>query len=403
MKHLTTLLKVLIAAILVSLTSAASAECVGESNESAMESVEISLLTCGPGQEVYSLYGHTAIRYQNKAMDTDIVTNYGMFSFSQRFFILRFVFGLTDYEMGIQPFSHFLQTYMAEGRWVKQQTLNLTNEEKFSIVQALDINYRPDNRVYRYNYFYDNCTTRARDMIVSHIQGRVTYPEAKGDATYRSMIHQWNEQKPWSRLGNDLLLGVKADLPTDKAQRQFLPDSLRYDFDHAFIVANDGSKRKLVKSTEYLYLPPTADAAKEFPLSPTACAWIVFATIIVVGLVEWKTRKICWGLDALLLMATGVAGLILFAMIFSQHPTVSLNFQILALCPLSILFAYPTVKKLRKHQLHRYLLVWALLVVLMLILGIFQKYSPAIYIVALSLLVRIATLRYWCKHTYPTK
>lgn len=368
-----------------------------------MDSVEISLLTCGPGQEVYSLYGHTAIRYQDKATGVDMAVNYGMFSFSQRFFILRFVFGLTDYEMGIQPFSRFMQTYMAEGRWVKQQTLNLSDVEKYRIACALDDNYQPENRVYRYNYFYDNCTTRARDMLVSHIDGRVVYPNVVGEATYRSMIHQWNEQQPWSRLGNDLLLGVKADLPSTKEQRQFLPDTLRDDFDQAYILGDNGTKRKLVSKSELLFLPQTTNAVAAFPVSPTMCAWVVCAIIVIVGLIEWRSRKILWGLDLLLLMITGIAGLILFAMLFSRHPTVSLNFQILVLCPLSLIFAYSVLKKLRKHQFHYYLVVWAMFIILMLILGIFQRYSLSVYIVALSLLVRIATLRHWCNHSTPTK
>jgi len=139
------------------------------------DSVEISLLTCAPGQEVYSLYGHTAIRIQDLARGTDVAVNYGMFSFRKPFFILRFVFGLTDYEMGVVPFSAFRDEYAAAGRAVYQQTLSLTDEEKAAVIAALRRNYEPQNREYRYNYFYDNCTTRARDMLTGGIGGQVTY------------------------------------------------------------------------------------------------------------------------------------------------------------------------------------------------------------------------------------
>lgn len=363
-----------------------------------MDSVRISLLTCGPGNQVYSLYGHTAIRFQDIGRDQDLVINYGMFSFHQRFFIIRFVFGLTDYEMGIVPFTDFLSEYAGEGRWVKQQTINLTREEKMAITQAIDENYRPENKTYRYNYFYDNCTTRARDMITDHINGSVLYHEDRSTVnSYRSMVHQWTTEHPWARLGNDLLLGVKADSRTNPAERQFLPDSLRKDFDDALIINKDGSRRALVAQTAWLIPPVDKSAAKEFPLSPLQCALILLAVTLAVCAMEWYRRKIYWGYDALLMAADGAAGLILLAMVFSQHPTVSLNTQILLFCPLSLVFLYAVIKKLRHHRIHHYLNLWALMIVLFLILYIVQKYEAAVGIVALSLLIRISSLRMLCR------
>ena len=149
-----------------------------------MDAVRISLLTCQPHEEVYSIYGHTAIRYQDLARGTDLAVNYGMFSFHKPYFVLRFVFGLTDYEMGIEPFEAFCAQYASYGSGVYEQVLNLTPEEKLTIAKAIDTNYEPQNRVYRYNYFYDNCTTRARDMITNHLQARVDYtPENSHDTT----------------------------------------------------------------------------------------------------------------------------------------------------------------------------------------------------------------------------
>ena len=139
------------------------------------DSIEISLLTCGPRQQVYSLYGHTAIRFQDKQSGRDIAINYGVFSFDQPFFVLRFVFGLTDYEMGIAPFDIFEWEYGPTGCGVRQQVLNLTAQEKMAIAQAVDRNMEPQNRVYRYNFFYDNCTTRARDIIANNLNGRIVY------------------------------------------------------------------------------------------------------------------------------------------------------------------------------------------------------------------------------------
>ena len=137
------------------------------------DSIQFSLLTCSPGTEIYSLFGHTAIRYQNYTQNKDIVFNYGMFSFSSPNFIYRFVKGETDYQLGVNDFRSFEAEYMFRGSSVYQQILNLTYEEKLKLQNLLFTNYLPQNRVYRYNYFYDNCTTRARDQIEKCIDGDV--------------------------------------------------------------------------------------------------------------------------------------------------------------------------------------------------------------------------------------
>ena len=159
--------------VLSSLTTYAQTQVTNESaRQTAADDITISLLTCSPGSQVWSLYGHTAIRFQDPAHDVDLAINYGMFNFNQKNFIARFVFGITDYEMGIEPFAFFLQEYARNGRGVIGQRLNLTTKEKEAIADALNNNYKPANRVYRYNYFYDNCTTRARDILVNNIDGQ---------------------------------------------------------------------------------------------------------------------------------------------------------------------------------------------------------------------------------------
>lgn len=360
-----------------------------------MDSVEISLLTCEPRQNVYSLYGHTAIRIQSKSSSRpfDVAVNYGLFSFSKPFFIARFVFGLTDYEMGIEPFDDFFRQYTSYGCGVRQQVLNLTVEEKAAVMQAIDINYKPENRIYRYNYFYDNCTTRARDMLTKHLNGTVRYPSHKNHRpSYREMTHVWNSGHPWARMGNDLLLGLKADFPTDGSQQQFLPDNLRKDFDGAAIVSRDGSKRPLVLRSFWVIPKVEHPLESEFPLTPTQCALILAVAVVGITLWQWRTRKMCWMADAVLLLASGLCGLILFFMIFSEHPTVSLNLQILALNPLSLVLLWPTVTHLRHGKTFWWIPAYAALLLVFLIGGFFQHYAEGVSIVALSLLFRYASI-----------
>ena len=354
-----------------------------------MDSVEISLLTCRPRQNVYSLYGHTAIRIQDKQNHLDMAVNYGMFSFDKPFFILRFVFGLTDYSMDIEDFEAFRIYYATRGAGVKQQTLNLTKEEKKAIIDAIIKNYEPQNRVYRYNYFYDNCTTRARDILLDNINGTIRYQTRnKNSESYREMIHDYNEQQRWARFGNDLLLGIKADFPTNHEQQQFLPDNLRKDFDNAVIIDKNGLKRALVSNSSWVVLPGTQAEWSGFPLSPTTCAIIFFVIVVAFSIYERCKTKMFWGMDIFLMLLTGLCGLILLAMVFSQHPTVRVNLQILLLNPISLIFLYPTVKCLRRNVIHRWLMAWMILIVLFLIGGFFQSYAEGMTIVALSLLIR---------------
>lgn len=355
-------------------------------------SVTISLLTCGPGNEVYNLFGHTALRYQDRSRGEDLVINYGMFSFKKPYFVLRFVFGLTDYEMGIESFDDFFAQYSNEGRSIIQQELDLTPEEKLRIARAIDENYLPENRVYRYNYFYDNCTTRARDMIIGHLDGKVSSSDRKvRTLTYREMVHQWDKTYPWVMFGNDVLLGMKADFKTTVEQQEFLPDNLRRDFDHAYITASDSSTHKLVSRTETLLKQQIHPHRTSFPLRPIECSFILLSLTAICLAIERFLHCNLWLFDTSLMVSCGLAGIILTAMVFSQHPTVSLNLQILVLNPLPLLFIWPAIKALRRKQRYWLFPTMTVMTLLFFIGNFIQGYAEGMNIVALSLLIRYAS------------
>lgn len=360
----------------------------------AMDGVEISLLTCSPGDQIWSLYGHTAIRYTDHFNNVDLVINYGMFSFSQPNFILRFVFGRTDYQMGIEPFDEFCYEYVSQGRTVVQQRLRLTPEEKLNIKEAIGENYQPQNRVYRYNFFYDNCTTRARDMLINHLIGKkVDYREdPRVTTSYREMVHQWNADHRWARFGNDLLLGVAADFKTDSRQQQFLPDSLRADFAKAVVIDKSGKRYPLVDSTFEVVEPTEAVVQKDKGLWDVVDPWMVFAALLVLTLVisavELRRKRTFWLYDVVLLTLDGLAGLCIFAMIFSSHPTVQVNLQLLLLNPLSILLVFPVGRSAFRQQYHRYWTVLFICLLLFFVGIILQHPAEGMPFLACSLMVR---------------
>lgn len=390
-------LRTLYLAVFVFLTASAAAA-AQDSTHHPMDSVEVSLLTCSPGNEVWSLYGHTAIRMQDLRTNEDWAVNYGMFNFAQRNFVLRFVFGLTDYEMGIEPFQMFLLEYARSGRGVVEQRLNLSPDEKAAVVQAIAENYLPQNRVYRYNYFYDNCTSRARDIIASHLAGKVEYAwDTVSDVSYRDLIHRHTEAHRWARFGNDLLLGVRADSPTTPAQQQFLPDVLRQDFDRAVIVAPGGQRRALVDSTLTVLRPNKANAFHFISIwdvvSPTLAFALLLAVVVVLAAVEWRRKKTFWLLDVTLLTLDGLAGLVLLAMVFSQHPTVNLNLQILLLNPLSLAMAYPVAHRALQGRCHGYWTVLGACILLFALGAFFQHYAEGMALLACALLIRVVANR----------
>ena len=384
MKHLKIIFNAL-KGVLITLTIVSSIPVAAQEDLTPMDSVEISLLTCQPHDEVYSLYGHTAIRYHDlRPGGFDLAFNYGVFDFKKPHFVARFVFGLTDYELGAYPFKYFLEEYRRFGSMVTEQVLNLTAEEKLILHEALAMNLRPENKIYRYNFFYSNCTTKARDIIENCINGKIEYA-GREDYTpsYREMVHSMTKNNPWSRFGNDLLLGIKADFKTDLRQQEFLPGNLLYDFDHAQIYS-EGTYRPLIKERR-IAVPAGVQIVQEgFPLTPLSCAAVLLAIGLVIFFFEWRKKRVFIVWDVLLMLAVGTFGIVLTLMLFSQHPTVSLNLQIILLNPLPLLFLWPVI---RRRQT-RYWAISAILAVLFLIGSFFQSYAEGIHVLALCLLMQ---------------
>lgn len=230
----------------------------GTESLSTADSIRISLLTCAPGEEIYSLFGHTAIRYEEPARGIDRVYNYGLFSFNTPNFILRFALGKTDYQLGVEDYRRFAAEYEYFGRSVWQQTLNLTAEEQRQLITLLEKNYRPENRIYRYNFFYDNCATRPRDKVEESLQksgSQLLFSNAHTEngetKSYRDIVHQYTKGHPWAQFGIDFCIGSQADHPINDRQMMFAPFYLMDAFAGARI-ANTSDNKALVASTKKL-------------------------------------------------------------------------------------------------------------------------------------------------------
>ena len=367
----------------------------GQTTANSNDSIRLSLLTCAPGEEIYSLFGHTAIRYENPSQGVDVVFNYGLFSFDTPNFIFRFSLGETDYQLGATNYSHFAGEYAFFGRSVWQQTLNLTNEEKIDLIRLLQENHRPENRVYRYNFFYDNCATRPRDKIEESIAGKVIYPTEPqdGSRSFRDIVHQYCKGHPWARFGIDLCIGSEADQPITQRQMMFAPFYLMDAFAGAQI-KNDSIQRPLTEACELIVdATPEEDESGWIP-TPLQCALLLFILTAGTTIYGIRRRTGLWGVDLLLFGAAGIVGCVLaFLALFSQHPAVSSNFLLLVFHPGQLLFLPYIVYCVRKGKKCWYLTLN--LVVLTLFIVLFpvipQRFDFAVVPLALVLLIRSAS------------
>ena len=358
------------------------------------DGMQVSLLTCSPGPLIYELYGHTALRVRDSLKGFDWVFNYGVFSFSKPNFIWRFVKGDTDYELGVIPYEIFADSYAARGSDVTEQVLDLDLEEKKKLFESLSLNYEPENRVYRYNFLYDNCTTRARDQIESCVKGTICYTidDIHGRTwSYRDIIHEFTRESPWSEFGQDLLLGAEADKPITVRQQMFSPFFMLTYADSAK-VERGGTVRPLVKSkNQIVHVKKKLEQSRFVRFTPLTVSVLYLLFTLGVCMAEWRFKKNFWGYDLLLYGLQGMIGCIIaFLMLFSEHPTVGSNWLIIVFNPLTLFYMPWIIMNKYNCRMDAYHIVAVVVLTFFIVLkGVIPQYFPIpIVILALNLWVR---------------
>ena len=216
------------------------------------DTARISLLTSSPyEEEVFTVYGHAALRVHDPERKVDYVFNYGIFDFSKPNFIYRFAKGETDYRLGVVNYTDYVIEYQLRGSTITEQELNLTTAERQRLWEALVENYRPENRVYRYNFFFDNCATRPAALI-EKVVGQVDYHYPYTAQTFRSLINYCTRHHAWLTFGCDLALGSPTDQEATLHEMLFLPDYLREAFAKAEIINAKGQHLPLVNKKQVI-------------------------------------------------------------------------------------------------------------------------------------------------------
>lgn len=242
----------------------------------AADSVVISILTCAPGDELYSIYGHNAIRVLDLKDGTDRVYNYGTFDFDTPGFAVKFMRGKLPYMLTSADFGMFLREYHYFKRSVKEQIINFTPEEKSRVMAFLDNNMLPQNRTYKYDFFMDNCATRLRDVLEKNSSGVLWDESQASGKTFRTIIKEYQKGLPWTDFGIDLIIGAPADRKTSVREESFIPDYLAFDISKAGIRSATPSRLEFYRS-EVLSFPERA-VKTNFLLTP------MFFFLLLLGL-----------------------------------------------------------------------------------------------------------------------
>lgn len=354
------------------------------------DSTVISLLTCSPGKEVYAKFGHTAIRLNDPLTGNDLIFNYGVFSFDTKNFYLKFIKGETDYQLAVYDTQSFLQEYIARNSMVWEQILNLTPQEKKKLIHSLLVNYEPQNRIYRYNFVYDNCSTRPRDKIVEALDGKIEYTGFFEEKTFRDLIGIYTGENSWLKFGIDSILGADADKVATRNESMFLPEMLMAQFQSAKIISNFNSTRPLIAENKIIVQKNPEKLSQTFPLFlPISVCLLLFLVAITCTVLNNKRSFRVF--DSIAYIVSGLMGLIIFyLMFFSAHPLVKSNFNILWLNPLNLfagvfLWIRKTKPILFYYQILNSLFLFIALIVF--ILGI-QEFNIASIFLILTLLLR---------------
>ena len=326
------------------------------------DSIRVSLVTCSPGTAVYEVYGHTALRVEIPTMGVDLAINYGLFSFEAPNFVWRFIKGETDYVVGAIGYPIFESEYTSRGSTVTLQQLNLSADEKRALVQLLDRNLRPENREYRYNFLYNNCSNKAADKVEEALSARLLPVDNRCEgASYRDILHEYTEDYPWLQYGIDYLLGIEADRPITPRQQLFAPEYLMHYTDRMQL-ADTAGVYPYVIGTEVR--GEASEHVSNLLLTPVQAMILLLLFVAVICTLEFLLERRQWWLDVLLFTLQGVMGIIVaFLFFFSGHPTVGSNWQVICLNPLPLLFIPFIIRnELRREVSKLYFVEMALLV-----------------------------------------
>ncbi|MEN9883064.1 MAG: hypothetical protein RLZZ420_281 [Bacteroidota bacterium] len=310
--------------------------------------LRISLLTCSPGDDLYAVFGHSAMRIVDSTAGTDIVYNFGTFDFTDPDFYTKFVRGKLRYFLSQANYADFIYEYAYFKRPVTEQVLAISDADKIAIQQSLFENLSEENRYYKYDFLFDNCTTRLRDLIFKTNTNEAFLPPpfAVRGSTFRDHLHGYLDraEMPWTKLGIDILLGAGADRVMSVNESMFLPDPLLFGVKGA----RQSGKPLEMESSMLLDYPKQISRSKSLNWLVPALIFFILGLLAILGS-SWKsliTQKISGYTDLLIFGVSGLLGFVLlFTWFGTDHDSFRYNLNLIWASPINILFFYERAKK----------------------------------------------------------
>lgn len=353
---------------------------------------EVSMITILPGDPVYSMFGHSALRIHDPVRGIDQLYNYGTFDFSDPLFIPKFAYGHLRYFLSVASYPAALRAYEKQGRPVIEQSLNLTRSQRMALFRFLEINARPENRYYQYVFFYDNCSTRVRDALEKALGDAVRFTDQpQPERSFRHLLDPYAANLPLVDLSFDLALGQPADQVPTAREAHFLPEYLFEAFSHATIQTPD-TTRSLVARTD------TVQWIEGYSATPSSFDWPVAAGwLFLVFTLGWTGWQATTGRhpgeygDACLLLFVGIVGaLVCFLWFLATYEVTEFNWNLAWAWPTHVIAASVLLWRPSSSGLRLYLGVTAIGAVLVAGTGPFfpQDLHAAVYPFVLGVGIR---------------
>ncbi|HCZ34554.1 MAG TPA: hypothetical protein DHV26_01345 [Cytophagales bacterium] len=360
------------------------------------DKAEISIITCGPDpNELYSAFGHSAVRVIDPVTGIDYAFNYGVFDFDQPNFYLNFARGRNYYLLAVYNYIDFERAYKRDGRFIHEQVLQLTPTQRDKIYSFLLWNAQPENRTYRYDYYHDNCATRIRDILVNQLAGdlKIDSTSFSAEHSFRQKTDEYLGPLPWGDLGIDICLGLPIDRTMHANEYMFLPDYLE-SFTDRTQVKSDSGWVALVKEKRIIA------AATVEPWNSLVHPWLAFflllMIIISISFFDWKRKKLSRWFDVTLFGLTGLIGLLLFALwLFTDHHDAARNFNLLWAFPLHLFASLMLFSKRSKNLLSKYFLFCLVILALTLVFWWALPQELNVYLISVAAGLAIRCLLNW--------
>ena len=347
---------------------------------------KISILSIGEGPSLVDAFGHTAIRVKDAQLKNDIVFNFGVYDFNSPNFYSNFVKGRPEYKLAIQNYSNLIQNYIRQKRYIVEHQLNLDQNSTKIIIDLLV--EKLNDPYYIYDYFRDNCTTRAADIVIDKTNNKFKDDKLESEAihTYRELIHRKINENSWAALGIDLCLGAIIDKKINTRETFFLPENLMNYLD---LYEGDIIKRNII------YSPESEISYRENLPSPLLINLILSLIIVAITIFNFKSNKWNKSLDSLIFLISGSIGiLIIYLWFFSNHFAGAQNFNFLWAFPLNFALIFAIYKNKIPNWSIGYIKLLIILIILLFLhwtTGV-QKYNLTLLPIFVALLIRYSFL-----------